>query len=171
MWFGCKSRNDWLKKSRFRLPRCNSQTWFLQRCRLYPCRAVRSKAAVSWWLWDWWDCQNLPVSYSLRLCCGWEVWPWCTSTLGTPTEDVWPGVTSHRDFKSSFPKWQRNYDQALCNNLNKAGLELLDMTLIHDSARRISDKQAYNNRYFEASLHSQATWKIVTSRGIVTYYH
>ncbi|KAI8670599.1 CMGC/CDK/CDC2 protein kinase [Fusarium keratoplasticum] len=73
-------------------------------------------------------------------------------TLGTPTEDVLPGVTSHRDFKSSFPKWQRNYDQALCNNLNKAGLELLDMTLIYDPARRISAKQACNHRYFEGFL-------------------
>ncbi|KAJ3453686.1 hypothetical protein MRS44_017933 [Fusarium solani] len=73
-------------------------------------------------------------------------------TLGTPTEDVWPGVTSYRHFKSSFPKWQRNYDQALCNNLNKAGLELLDMTLIYDPARRISAKQACNHRYFEGFL-------------------
>ncbi|KAJ9419075.1 kinase-like domain-containing protein [Fusarium oxysporum] len=72
--------------------------------------------------------------------------------LGTPTEDVWPGVTSYRDFKSSFPKWQRNYDQALCNNLNKAGLELLDMTLIYNPARRISAKQACNHPYFEDFL-------------------
>ncbi|KAF4334812.1 CMGC CDK CDC2 kinase [Fusarium beomiforme] len=72
--------------------------------------------------------------------------------LGTPTEDVWPGVTLYRDFKSSFPKWQRNYDQALCNNLNKAGLELLDMTLIYNPGRRISAKQACNHPYFEGFL-------------------
>lgn len=77
---------------------------------------------------------------------------WSTRTLGTPSEEVWPGVTSYPDFKSSFPKWQRNYDQTLCHNLDRHGLELLEMMLIYDPAGRISAKQACNHPYFEDYL-------------------
>ncbi|KAL6696510.1 kinase-like domain-containing protein [Trichoderma pleuroticola] len=69
--------------------------------------------------------------------------------LGTPTEDLWPGVTSYPDFKASFPKWQRDYTQALCPNLDDKGLDLLEMMLVYDPAGRISAKQACNHPYFE----------------------
>ncbi|KAK7432543.1 Cyclin-dependent kinase catalytic subunit [Neonectria magnoliae] len=72
--------------------------------------------------------------------------------LGTPSEEIWPGVTSHPDFKSSFPKWERNYDQNLCTNLDEMGLELLEMMLAYDPAGRISAKQACNHPYFENYL-------------------
>ena len=71
------------------------------------------------------------------------------SLLGTPTEEVWPGVTSYPDFKSSFPKWQRDMNAVLCNNLDDAGLDLLEMLLVYDPAGRISAKQACNHPYFE----------------------
>ncbi|KAL2113761.1 hypothetical protein VUR80DRAFT_2411 [Thermomyces stellatus] len=70
-------------------------------------------------------------------------------TLGTPTEDVWPGVTSYADFKPSFPKWVRDYSKPLCENLNERGLDLLEMMLVYDPAGRISAKQACNHPYFE----------------------
>jgi cyclin-dependent kinase len=70
-------------------------------------------------------------------------------TLGTPTEEVWPGVTSYPDFKSSFPKWRRDYSTALSQNLDDAGLDLLEMMLVYDPAGRISAKQACNHPYFE----------------------
>lgn len=69
--------------------------------------------------------------------------------LGTPTENEWPGVTSFPDFKSSFPKWQRDMSQALCTNLDADGLDLLEMMLIYDPAGRISAKQACMHPYFE----------------------
>lgn len=69
--------------------------------------------------------------------------------LGTPTEEVWPGVTSYPDFKSSFPKWQRDLSAPLCTNLDVDGLELLEMMLVYDPAGRISAKQACNHPYFE----------------------
>ncbi|KAL0941763.1 Cyclin-dependent kinase 1 [Colletotrichum truncatum] len=69
--------------------------------------------------------------------------------LGTPTEDVWPGVTSYPDFKSSFPKWIRDESQPLCSNLDAEGLELLEMMLVYDPASRISAKAACNHPYFE----------------------
>ncbi|KAK3180710.1 Cyclin-dependent kinase catalytic subunit [Lecanicillium sp. MT-2017a] len=69
--------------------------------------------------------------------------------LGTPSEDVWPGVTSYPDFKSSFPKWRRDYSAPLCHNLDEAGLDLLEATLVYDPAGRISAKAAVNHPYFE----------------------
>ncbi|CAN8097853.1 unnamed protein product [Discula destructiva] len=69
--------------------------------------------------------------------------------LGTPTEDLWPGVTSYPDFKSSFPKWSRNMNASLCSNLDDSGLDLLEAMLVYDPAGRISAKQACNHPYFE----------------------
>lgn len=71
------------------------------------------------------------------------------SLLGTPTEDVWPGVTSYPDFKSSFPKWARDQSATLVTNLDDQGLDLLEMMLVYDPAGRISAKQASNHPYFE----------------------
>lgn len=69
--------------------------------------------------------------------------------LGTPTEDMWPGVTSYPDFKASFPKWQRDPNAVLCTNLDDAGLDLLELLLVYDPAGRISAKQACNHPYFD----------------------
>ncbi|KAK6073879.1 cell division control protein 2 [Seiridium cupressi] len=74
--------------------------------------------------------------------------------LGTPTEEVWPGVTSYPDFKSTFPKWNRDYSQTLCSNLDEDGLALLERCLEYDPAGRISAKQACNHPYFEGSRHA-----------------
>jgi len=71
------------------------------------------------------------------------------SQLGTPTDDVWPGVTSYPDFKSSFPKWIRDETQPICTNLGDVGLDLLEMMLVYDPSGRISAKQACNHPYFE----------------------
>lgn len=69
--------------------------------------------------------------------------------LGTPTEDIWPGVTTYPDFKASFPKWVRDYNVPLCQNLDDVGLELLESMLVYDPAGRISAKAACNHPYFE----------------------
>ncbi|KAG5982905.1 Cell division control protein 2 [Claviceps digitariae] len=87
--------------------------------------------------------------------------------LGTPDEEVWPGVTSYPDFKSSFPKWKRDYRQPLCQNLDAKGLELLEMLLVYDPAGRISAKQACHHPYFEEHL-SQQQGEVGRSNG---YYN
>ncbi|KAF4504668.1 hypothetical protein G6O67_008093 [Ophiocordyceps sinensis] len=87
--------------------------------------------------------------------------------LGTPTEELWPGVTSYPDFKSSFPKWQRNYKNSLCTNLDPEGLQLLEMMLVYDPVGRISAKQACNHPYFEEYV-SQEQAAVGRVNG---YYH
>ena len=47
--------------------------------------------------------------------------------LGTPNEDVWPGVTKLRDYKSTFPNWPNNPIQNVVSGLvlDQLGLDLL----------------------------------------------
>jgi cyclin-dependent kinase len=70
--------------------------------------------------------------------------------LGTPDENVWPGVTSFPDYKPSFPKWKRDMARPLVKDLEEAGLDLLDAMLEYDPARRLSAKAACMHPYFAA---------------------
>jgi cyclin-dependent kinase len=70
------------------------------------------------------------------------------STLGTPSEQDWPGVTSFPDFKPSFPKWARTDIATIVNTLDDTGLDLLDALLVYDPAGRISAKQTVIHPYF-----------------------
>jgi serine/threonine protein kinase len=47
--------------------------------------------------------------------------------LGTPNEEVWPGVTKLRDYKSTFPNWPNNPIQNVVSGLvlDSLGLDLL----------------------------------------------
>ncbi|CAK7270320.1 Cyclin-dependent kinase catalytic subunit [Sporothrix epigloea] len=69
--------------------------------------------------------------------------------LGTPTEEVWPGVTTYPDFKASFPRWVQDTEKPLCPNLDAAGQNLLELMLVYDPASRLSAKQACNHPYFD----------------------
>lgn len=69
------------------------------------------------------------------------------SVLGTPDEEIWPGVTSFPDYKATFPKWKRP-DVAIVPGLEQAGLELLEALLEYDPAHRLSAKQACMHPYF-----------------------
>lgn len=67
--------------------------------------------------------------------------------LGTPTEEEWPGVTTLPDYKTSFPKWQRE-KKDLVPDLGQDGNDLLDGMLVYDPASRTSAKQAVTSPYF-----------------------
>ncbi len=58
--------------------------------------------------------------------------------LGTPDEEIWPGVKSLPDYKSTFPKWNAVDLKSAVKGLDDAGLDLLAQTLIYDPAHRIS---------------------------------
>lgn len=70
-----------------------------------------------------------------------------SSVLGTPDEELWPGVTSFPDYKATFPKWKRP-DASIVPGMEPAGLELLEALLKYDPARRLSAKQACIHPYF-----------------------
>ena len=46
-------------------------------------------------------------------------------TLGTPDETNWPNVNELSDYKSTFPKWQKQEIEKRVNNLDPDGIELL----------------------------------------------
>ncbi|CAD7079293.1 unnamed protein product [Hermetia illucens] len=69
--------------------------------------------------------------------------------LRTPTEEIWPGVTSLQDYKATFPCWTQNQLHNQVENLNEAGLDLLQKMLTYDPVHRISAKQALEHPYFD----------------------
>ncbi|CAN7993033.1 unnamed protein product, partial [Ixodes hexagonus] len=50
-------------------------------------------------------------------------------TLGTPTEETWPGVAKLPDYKASFPNWSENILRSLVTNMDKDGVDLLEVGL------------------------------------------
>ncbi|KAJ5288372.1 Cyclin-dependent kinase 1 [Penicillium antarcticum] len=67
--------------------------------------------------------------------------------LGTPDEEVWPGITSFPEYEVSFPKWKRP-STPIVSSLGPHGLELLEALLEYDPAHRLSAKQASMHPYF-----------------------
>ncbi|XP_065189214.1 cyclin-dependent kinase 1-like [Sycon ciliatum] len=70
-------------------------------------------------------------------------------TLGTATDDTWPGVTKLPDYKPTFPRWKAQPFSKIVPSLKTEGVDLLQRMLQYDPARRISAKQALNHSYFE----------------------
>ncbi|OZJ03995.1 Cyclin-dependent kinase 3 [Bifiguratus adelaidae] len=68
--------------------------------------------------------------------------------LGTPNDDVWPGVTNYQDYKASFPNWKPYTLDKAMPHLTPASLDLLKQFLVYDPAQRISAKRALNHSYF-----------------------
>ena len=68
--------------------------------------------------------------------------------LGTPSEEVWPGVSKLKEFKSNFPKWHPARLQELCPGLGDLGCDLLAQMLRYDPGARITAKDALAHPYF-----------------------
>jgi len=68
--------------------------------------------------------------------------------LGTPNEEIWPGVSSLPDYKPTFPQWSRQDLSRIVPTLDEVGLDMLKRTLTYDSAKRISAKRALAHPYF-----------------------
>jgi serine/threonine protein kinase len=72
--------------------------------------------------------------------------------LGTPDEITWPGLNQLPDFKDSFPKWRpRGLDNipGLKENLNDNGIDLINLLLIYNPAKRLSCRRALSHQYFQ----------------------
>jgi len=70
--------------------------------------------------------------------------------MGTPDEDVWPGVTTLPDYKPTFPKWPRrsNWVQRICPTLDPMGCDLLAQMLVYAPNKRISARAALQHPWF-----------------------
>eukprot|EP00456_Euglypha_rotunda_P043027 TRINITY_DN3361_c0_g1_i1.p1 TRINITY_DN3361_c0_g1~~TRINITY_DN3361_c0_g1_i1.p1 ORF type:complete len:317 (-),score=50.41 TRINITY_DN3361_c0_g1_i1:19-969(-) len=62
--------------------------------------------------------------------------------LGTPTEEMWPGVSSYPDFKSTFPQWSPQTWKSAVSGLDELGLDLLAKMLTYEPSKRISARDA-----------------------------
>jgi|TARA_B110000208_G_scaffold182121_1_gene233531 serine/threonine protein kinase len=88
--------------------------------------------------------------------------------LGTPNDDLWPGVSSLRDYKSSFPRWApRGMGSACGETLDAAGIDLLDKMMIYDPCQRISAKAAIAHPWFD-DLRDHPSFAVAASMGGVT---
>ena len=69
--------------------------------------------------------------------------------LGTPDEEVWPGVSRLPDYKDSFPKWSRQPLSNFNPQLNNDGLDLLAKLLIYKPEDRITARMALLHPFFK----------------------
>ncbi|XP_054773758.1 cyclin-dependent kinase 1-like [Lytechinus pictus] len=69
-------------------------------------------------------------------------------TLGTPTEETWPGVTQLQDYKPTFPMWNEPNLKGAVKGMGAEGLDLLKRMLIYDPSKRITAKASMNHPYF-----------------------
>lgn len=68
---------------------------------------------------------------------------------GTPNEDIWPGVSSLRDYKSTFPKWEKQSMKKFVPDLEDSGVDLLEKMLIYEPGQRISALKALEHPFFD----------------------
>ncbi|PSN58277.1 Cyclin-dependent kinase 2 [Blattella germanica] len=78
-------------------------------------------------------------------------------TLGTPDEEVWPGVSSLPDYKSIFPRWEPQALTDVVPTLGEngrevfqvGGLVMLHKLLTYDPSKRISAMDALKHSFFD----------------------
>lgn len=70
-------------------------------------------------------------------------------TLGTPTDEVWEGVTDLPEYNPLFPKWHNRHIGDTVPNLDPDGLDLLSRLLVYDPEKRITAHDALRHRYFD----------------------
>ncbi|CAE6454845.1 unnamed protein product [Rhizoctonia solani] len=68
--------------------------------------------------------------------------------LGTPNEEIWPGVSQLPDYKETFPQWSAVELSQTVRGIDAQGLDLIAQSLIYDTAHRISAKRALIHPYF-----------------------
>jgi len=75
------------------------------------------------------------------------------SILGTPNEELWPGVTKLPDYKDTFPLWKKkSLEKSLGFQVEDSALDLLEKMIIYDPSKRITTKDALKHPYFNEIL-------------------
>ena len=67
---------------------------------------------------------------------------------GTPNDEIWPGVTTLKDWKPKFPQWHRQPLEQTLPSLCAEGVDLLGQMIEYDPARRISAKRGMPKQCF-----------------------
>lgn len=70
------------------------------------------------------------------------------SALGTPTDEMWDGVTDLPEYAPTFPKWRSRHIRETVSNLDPQGLDLLAQMLVYDPDKRVSAANALQHPYF-----------------------
>ncbi|KAF7681003.1 Cyclin-dependent kinase 1 [Astathelohania contejeani] len=68
--------------------------------------------------------------------------------MGTPTDEIWPGVRKLPNFQGSFPEWE-NVDLSLIIPSDSNFIDLVKKMLIYDPIKRISAKKALQHKLFD----------------------
>lgn len=69
------------------------------------------------------------VNSSHHVCCLRPLLRLVYRILGTPDEDIWPGVRSLPDYKPTFPRWSPSDLVEVVHPLDKEGIDLLRVCL------------------------------------------
>ena len=69
--------------------------------------------------------------------------------LGSPNEEIWPGVTKLRDFKPIFPKFKPSDFLDNPNPANVMAFDLIKKMLVFNPAKRIHAEAALRHPYFK----------------------
>ncbi len=106
---------------------------------MYLCRDGNARpSSVPWRLRDRPDFQNFQVCIPFSPPCDLKNKKGAGRLLGTPSEEIWPGVSTLPDYKPTFPQWSRKEVGEAVPQLDPYGLDLLKQLLVYDSAKRIS---------------------------------
>ncbi len=65
---------------------------------------------------------------------------------------MWPGVSSLKDYKAAFPKWQAVPLTKTLPNADPLALDLLSKMLAYDPNQRITAKGALAHPYFKDAV-------------------
>jgi non-specific serine/threonine protein kinase len=69
-------------------------------------------------------------------------------TMGTPTEQTWPGVSQFPEYKQTFPMYPAQHINTILPMVDAYGLDLLNRMLQYQPHLRISAKDALTHVYF-----------------------
>lgn len=68
--------------------------------------------------------------------------------LGTPDDDMWPGVSDLPNYKTQFPKWRPQPLPHRVPRLSADGVDLLARLLRYEPTNRVTCKEAQLHPYF-----------------------